>query len=296
MRHRSPRALATLICTFAAFALLPSAGSAAVVGIGESSPSMFSDPAFAQLKVHEARLLVPWDVATARSERPTLATDTAWLKAARASRVTPLVSFGGIGNYIPSVGKYTSAVRAFLHRFPTVKRYAAWNEPDWPYRSISRHPRLAASFFNALHRQCHGCVVLAGDVFLAAKQLGPWLRSYRAGLRYRPAGWALHDYYDVRSHSTAQLRVMMSLTTGPIWLDEISGVERRGHWQYRNQSAAAAARDERFLFSLAHRLRRISRIYHYEWQGVTSAGWDSGLISPTGAKRPAYYVVKAAAR
>jgi hypothetical protein len=183
-----------------------------------------------------------------------------------------------------------------MHRFPAVKQYTAWNEPDWAYRSLSRRPKLAASFFNALHRQCHGCVVLAGDVFLPAKQLGPWLRSYRAGLRYRPAGWALHNYQDVRTHTTAQLRVLMSLTSGPIWLDEISGVERRGHWQYRNQSAAAAGRDESFLFSLARRFRRVTRIYHYEWQGVTGAGWDSGLISPTGGKRPAYYVLKAAAR
>jgi hypothetical protein len=295
MRHRSRRSLATMLCTFAALALVPSAAGAVVVGIGDSSPAMFSQPAFTQLKVHEARLLVPWDVAVSRFELSTLASDIAWLNAAKASHVTPLVSFGGIGNYIPSVAKYTSAVRAFIRRFPAVKRYTAWNEPDWPYRSISRHPRLAASFFNALHRQCSRCVVLAGDVFLDAKHLKPWLRSYRAGLRYRPAGWALHDYYDVRSHTPAQLRVMMSLTSGPIWLDEISGVLRRGHWKYRNQSAAAAARDERFLFSLARRYRRVSRIYHYEWQGVSTAGWDSGLIAPNGSKRPAYFVFKAAA-
>jgi hypothetical protein len=88
---------------------------------------------------------------------------------------------------------------------------------------------------------------------------------------------------------------MMKLTRGPIWLTEISGVERRGHWQYRNQSAAAAGRDEQFLFSLPHRFHRVARIYHYQWKAVPSAGWDSALISASGRPRPAYYVLKRAA-
>jgi hypothetical protein len=296
MVFRCTRSIAVLICAFAALAVVPSAGSAVVVGVGDPGPSMFSDPSFAALNVHEARTFVPWDVATKRSQHGTLQTTTTWLQAASAAGVTPLVSFGGDGNYVPTVAQYTNAVRAFLHRFPAVTRYTAWNEPDWPYRSLSRHPRLAASYFNALHQQCHGCVVLAGDVFLPAGGLGPWLRSYRAGLRYQPAGWALHNYHDVRTHTTGQLQTLLGLTSGPVWLDEISGVERRGHWQFPNQSDAAAARDERFLFSLPRRFHRVSRIYHYEWQGVSTAGWDSGLIAPNGSKRPAYFVVKSAAR
>ena len=66
---------------------------------------------------------------------------------------------------------------------------------------------------------------------------------------------------------------------------------RRGHWQYRNQSAAAAAQDEQYLLSLSKRYHRIARIYHYEWQGNGSAGWDSGLIAPNGRTRPAYTVL-----
>jgi hypothetical protein len=69
-------------------------------------------------------------------------------------------------------------------------------------------------------------------------------------------------------------------------------VLRRGHWQYANQSANSAARDEQFLLSMTKRYRRISRIYHYQWQGTTSAGWDSGLIDPTGHTRPSYTLVR----
>jgi hypothetical protein len=91
---------------------------------------------------------------------------------------------------------------------------------------------------------------------------------------------------------------MLRFTSGPIWLTEISGVERRGHWQYPNQSAKAAANDEKFLFSLPQRFHRVARIYHYEWQGTKPSpdtGWDSGLLYPNGTPRPAYYVVAKAA-
>ena len=131
--------------------------------------------------------------------------------------------------------------------------------------------------------------VLAGDVYLpatgtrtidhAVATLGPWLHAYIKGLHHRPAGWALHDYTEIRARNTSQLRTLMSMTSGPIWLDETGGVLRRGHWQYRNQSAAAAARDEQFLLSLTKRYHRIARIYHYEWNGTVSAGWDSGTGS-----------------
>ena len=70
------------------------------------------------------------------------------------------------------------------------------------------------------------------------------------------------------------------------------------YWQYRNQSAAAAGRDEKFLFSLPSRFHRVVRIYHYQWQGTRPSpqtGWDSGLLYPNGTPRPAYYVLAQAA-
>lgn len=288
------KALLILAATLACAVAVPSAASALVVGIGDQSSAMFSSPAFRKLHVREARLVVAWNIAVASSQRSALAATKGWLGAAKAAGVTPMIAFTGNGNYIPTVAQYTAAVRAFIKRFPSVARYTPWNEPDWVYRSLSRQPLLAASFFNALVRSCRGCLVLAGDLYLPAKQLGPWLRAYEKGLRFHPAGWALHNYYDVRTHTTSQLQTMLRLTSGPIWLDEISGVERRGHWQYPNQSAAAAGRDEAFLFSLPRRFPRISRIYHYQWRAAPSAGWDSGLLAPNGTARPAYSVVERA--
>jgi hypothetical protein len=241
--------------------------------------------------------MVFWNVAVMRNKRPLRATRR-WVQAAEAAGVQPMISFAGNGNYIPSVKVYTAAIKAFLRDFPQVKVFTPWNEPDWIYRpALANHPSLAAGYFNALARWCHGCTIVAGDVYRPVNQgLASWVRAYARGLHHRPAAWALHPYDDVRSHTTGQIRAFQRVTRGPIWLTEISGVERRGHWQFKNQNVFAANRDERYLFALPKRFHRITRIYHYQWQGLPHAPWDSGLIGPRGQPRPAYNTVRSAAQ
>ena len=269
------------------------------VGIGDNNPAMFSQPKFTALHPQTARVIVFWNVATIRN-KAYLDYARSWINAAQADGVQPLVSFGGNGNYIPTVAQYTSAVKAFIRDFPTVKLYTAWNEPDWIYRSLSRNPGLAASYFNALVRVCRGCTIAAGELYRPVTDgLGSWLRAYKRGLRYRPKVWALHPYDDVRGHKTAQIQTLERyIGHSQIWLTEISGLLRRGHWGFPNQSPAGANRDERFLFALPKRFHNITAIYHYQWQGTApgpNTGWDSGLLGPQGAPRPAYWTVKNAA-
>jgi Glycosyl hydrolase catalytic core len=295
VRIRLARPLTALLCLAAfATAAAPATATALTVGISDDTVAMFSQPDFTSVNISTARYLVSWNAAVTKNHQA-LDQARAWINAAKQAGVTPLISFGGNGNYIPSVPVYTAAIKAFVRDFPSVKLYTPWNEPDWIYRSLSRKPGLAASYFNVLVQNCHHCTIVAGDVYQPAKQLGPWLRAYRKGLRYRPAAWALHNYDDVRTHTTSQLRTMESLTSGPIWLTEISGVERRGHWPYPNQGVFAAARDENFLFSLPKRFHRVTRIYHYQWQALPWIGWDSGLIGPAGVPRPAYWTLANAA-
>ena len=288
------------------------AAGAVVIGIGDQSPATFSDPRFLALGITTAREIVPWDVVTRRADRGDLAAFRVWLRAAERAKVTPLISFGAdftnpAANYVPTVSQYKTAVKAFIKEFPQLKLYTAWNEPDFVYRSLAHNPALAANYFNVLFELCHHCTVLAGDVYLptvgavpssarrsffnGVPSLAPWLRAYVRGLHHRPSGWALHDYTEVRGRNTLQLRTLMSMTSGPIWLDETGGILRRGHWWYRNQSATAAAKDEQFLLSLPRRFPRIARIYHYEWKGAATAGWDSGLIGPNERPRSAYTVL-----
>jgi hypothetical protein len=300
------RVIVSIVCAVGFGAAVPVSAGAVVIGIGDSNQAMFSDPHFAALGVKTARDVVPWDVVTRRADRGDLADFRAWLSAAEAANVTPLISFGAdftnpAANYVPTVAQYKTAVRAFLKAFPQIKTYTAWNEPDFSYRHLARTPGLAANYFNALYEMCRHCTVLAGDVYLPATgtavidhsvaTLRPWLRAYVKGIHHRPAGWALHDYTEVRGRNTSQLRILMSMTSGPIWLDETGGVLRRGHWKYHNQSATAAARDEQFLLSLSKRFHRIARIDHYQWQANPLAGWDSGLLAANGRPRPAYSVL-----
>jgi len=268
---------------------------------------MFSSPLFNSLKIHQARLVVEWNAAVLR-DHSALNYARTWINAAQADGVQPLIDFqadgGNAGNYIPPLNVYSAAVKAFVRDFPSVKQYIAWNEPDWIYRSLSRNPKLAAEYYNALVAICgKGCTVVAGDLYLDAGHLGAYVRAYRRWLHPRPRVWALHPYDDVQGHTTKQIQVMLANISGAqLWLTEISGVVRRGHWHGNHiltQSTAKQAADEKFLFSLPHRFPRITRIYHYQWQGTTpspSNGWDSGLLNPNGTPRPAYGIVKAAAR
>jgi polysaccharide biosynthesis protein PslG len=306
MSKRMSRVMVSIVCAIGFGAAVPAASAAVTIGIADQSPAMFSDPHFAALGIKTARYVVPWDVITRRADRPDLAAFRAWLGAAQADNVSPLISFGAddtnpAANYVPTVRQYKKAVKAFLKDFPQIKTYTAWNEPDFSYRKLAREPALAANYFNALYEMCHHCTVLAGDVYLpatgtkyiahAVATLAPWLHAYIKGLHHRPAGWALHDYTEIRAHNTSQLRILLSMTKGPVWLDETGGVLRRGHWKYHNQSAGAAARNERYLLSLTRHFHRIARIYHYEWGANPSAGWDSALIGPNDRPRPAYNVL-----
>jgi hypothetical protein len=299
MVHRLTRFLLPLTCVLALAAAPAAAGAKVIIGIGDQNAGTFSDHWFTRLNLPVARRMADWNTAVMRNKTE-LHDVQAWVKAAIAAGVQPMISFTGdtgtTSSYVPTPSQYAAAVKAFMTAVPQVRTYTPWNEPDWVYRPrLARNPALAAAYYNVLIRYCKGCTVAAGDLYLPTPQLGPWIRAYARHLAARPRAWALHNYYDVRTHSTSQLRTLQSLTSGQIWLTEISGVLHRGHWQFRNQSPNAAARDEAFLFSLPRRFPRIARIYHYQWRADPRAGWDSGLLGPGGKPRPAYWTVAKAA-
>jgi hypothetical protein len=300
---RPARLLLLLGCLCATtFGVASTAGARLTVGVSDNGAWMFSSNSFQRLHLKTARMMVAWNAAVTRNH--SLLNETrAWVRAAEADHVQPMISFqapGGVaGNHVPSVSEYRNAIRAFIRDFPSVKVYTPWNEPDFIYRGLARNPGLAAQYFNVLIRWCHHCTIVAGDVYRPAWDgLASWVRAYKRGLHARPAAWALHPYDDVRTHTKAQiLAFIRAIGRGShIWLDEISGVERRGHWPWPNQSPNAADKDERFMFVLPKIFHQITRIYHYQWQAVPAAGWDSGLLGPQGKPRPAYWTFANAAK
>jgi hypothetical protein len=301
MLKRLARPLLPLICLTAfAAAALPATAGAVTVGISDNNVALFSNFYFQRLNITQARDIVVWDAAVLKN-KSALNSAKEWVAAAKRDGVNPLITFTSdpSGVHVPSLAQYTTAVRAFMKDVPSVKTYSSWDEPDWIYLPLSHEPSLAAGYFNVMSKYCKGCTILAGDFYLpAGSQLKNYIIDYKRALHYKPKVWALHNYYDVREHNANQLRLLQSLTSGQIWLDEISGVLRRGHWQFKNQSAAAAAKDETYLFTLPKKYHRVTRIYHYQWFGTNpgaDTGWDSGVLNPNGTPRPAYNVIAKAA-
>jgi hypothetical protein len=155
---------ATVIALPAAvLAVAMPARGADVVGIADQSPAMFAHPAFQALDVRVSRLIVSYDAVMRHTFE--VADIDAWMAAAAASHVQPLVAFNySRGCYVdgrrrvhglcrtPTVKRYRRAVRAFRLRYPKVSVYTAWNEANHRSQPTYKRPGLAAAYYGALRK------------------------------------------------------------------------------------------------------------------------------------------------
>jgi hypothetical protein len=262
-----------------------------IVGMGDQDPGFLSKPLFARLRIKHARLIASYDTVDVSFDRDLA---DAWLAAAAKGDIEPFVAFGhsrktGRQHHLPSVAEYRRAVRAFLQRYPRVKLFAAWNEPNNQSQPTDKNPRRAAEFTNALKDECPDCTVIAGDV-LDEPDAPQWLTTYARFLKAKPAAWGIHDYSATNRFDPQRLQKVMAVVQGPIWLTETGGVAKFGKafpYDLRRQASAM-----RYLFELASRERRIRRVYLYNWTGAPrDARFDAGLTNPDGSPRPAYDIV-----
>jgi hypothetical protein len=265
------------------------------LGIGEQQTRMFEDPRFAALGIEHVRIVAAYDVACRPGpERSYL---DAWLAAARRAGTRPLVGFSfstrrGQRWRLPSYRTFLRCFRAFRARYPHVRDFNPWNEPNHSSQPTFRHPKKAAGFYNAMRRACPTCNVAAGDV-LDWSHLVRWLERYRAHLRGRPRLWSMHNYVDVnrpRTWRRSGTRTVLRLTRGRLWITETAGVVRSRRYSGYDEERAAAA--TRRMFAFARRSRRIARMYAYQWQASCDPRtWDSGWLRADGEARPSYRVV-----
>jgi hypothetical protein len=270
-------------------------------GISDDSPATFSDPRFHWLRMHNARLIVAWDVMYRRGE---LAWREEWLKAAEAAGVKPLVVFTADPkhpHWLPSASVYGKAVRLFVRSHPWVHNYTPWDEENHYLQPTAHNPKRAAQYYNVLAAHCSSCAITAADV-LDEGNMASWIERF---LRYanHPPIWGLHNYLDLNHGSHSQTARFLRMVPGEVWFTETGGLvwryERASHrFLFRGEGYAsrAAAR----LVGLASLSKRIRRIYYYQWRvpvtlsqakrhrGVT---WDSGLIDPDCKPRPAFNVI-----
>jgi hypothetical protein len=218
----------------------------------------------------------------------------AWWAAAKAARVEPLVAFNHSRHAgpAPTLAEYRKNIIAFRDRYPWVKLITAWNEPNHKSQPTWDNPQLAAGYYNQALTVFPDARIVAGDVLDQSNAL-TWLRTYRTYVYKHPQLWGIHDYGDAnhfRPYATSVTSKLVTYLPGEIWLTETGGiVNLPTSWPYDVDRAARAVQH---TFELAEGSPRITRVYLYNWYGVTDPTlWDSGLVAADGTPRPALSVV-----
>ena len=276
---------------------LPAGSTALIVGIGDQQPSMFHDPRFQALGIRYARLSIGWNALESRAQSKALA---AWLSAARADRVQPLITFEqsrirGRHKRLPTPAQLARQFRELRARYPWVSDYATWNEADYCGQPTCHRPGLVASYYTAMHRACPGCDVLGAEL-LDEPNMVAWVRRFQLALHGEPAIWGLHNYIGANRLQTASTQALLGATHGQIWFTETAGLvaRRDRHSHAFPESARHAAKVTSFVFDRLARLSpRVTRVYLYQWQAGNARreSWDSALIAANGRPRPAFAVL-----
>jgi hypothetical protein len=287
LRNTLARCLLAAAAAVVAVVVVPGVASAAVrIGIADNKPAMFSDPRFAALRIGAVRIDVRWDVL--RDPGATAQLD-AWMAGAQRAGARPLVTFDrspARPRYTPSAGQLVAALRGLRARYPFVSEFSTWNEAN-----ISKQPAIVARWYRALSAACRSCLVLGADL-LDRANVGTWARRFVRAARRQPPVWGLHNYVGANRLTTQTTMQLLRAVGGRVWFTETGGLVGR-----RNASSvplpaspARAARVTRYIFDrLATLSPRIERVYVYNWnmEPTSPATWDSALIGPDGAERPA---------
>jgi hypothetical protein len=190
------RTLLALLCTIGSLFAAPAlAGAHPLVGIGENTTAIFSDPRFLALGITQVRDDIAWNALSVPRARADLA---AWLGDAQADGLTPLITFDHVvGNVrteqrLPSVAQFSRAFLKFRKLYPWVTDFETWDEANFYLEGTAFAPKRAAQFYLALRRDCPSCTILASDLLDVPKDGGrpdgqvgrrvhP-LRAYAAGV------------------------------------------------------------------------------------------------------------------
>jgi hypothetical protein len=300
------KCVSILVTASIALAVVPATSSGLQMGIGDNSSRMFGQPLYLALHTKVSRYVAPYDVA----DRPRdLAAVNAWITAADAHHVQPFIAFyhsRARPNDLPSVAKYTLAVKRFIALHPQITVYSAWNEAnrgratkspgDGSFRGPD--PRHAAGYYLALKNACSKCTVVGLDV-LDSTNIASTIRYIRAFQRYArgrlPTIWGLHNYSDTNRFRSAGTRAVLATVRGQLWLTETGGVVKFGS-EFPNHHGAGLKRAKQaltYMFRLAASNHRITRLYIFDWFGGTSSvRFDAGLVDRKGKPRPGYAVVR----
>jgi hypothetical protein len=293
------RPLAALCCVAAIALAVPTASSAAEIGIGDQQAAMFSNPLFEALDVPIVRYIAPYD---AMAHGIDARAADAFIKAAQLSGKQVLVAFYHsryTPEKMPSRGAYVSAVRRFIQAFPYVREYQPWNEANRgtvPGAFESPTAKQAATYYMALRQTCSGCTVTGLDL-LDGQNMAPslaYLKQFQRYAKPAPTIWGLHNYSDTNRNSMSRTKAFLKAVRGQVWLTETGGIVQFGsNFPGGSKGQARAAKALKLMFKIADSNSRIKRLYIFQWTGSgRSARFDAGLTNPDGTARPGYRIVQ----
>lgn len=263
-------------------------------GAAALSPAdIYADPRAMALQPTITRFVADFDVAlTPGPERDQL---DAWYATGQKRALAMLVSFQAFGRPAPASAAYRAGLAAFRARYPQVLEWAPMNEANYRTQPTARNPRLAASYARIARSVCPPCTLVQGTILTVGDDVGYARALYRA----LPASertrmiWGLHAYGGSnRGNSQRIVRFLRNVPEGRIWITEAAAWAQFAppKWPL-NLERQATATAIVFRQALAG-WPRITRLYWYEWSGSDEPGarWDSGLVGPSGAARPALAV------
>ncbi len=304
-----------LIAVLALLAVPAAAQAKLTVGIAENNPGMFDDPLFDQMGAKHARLVVSWNVATARNDEINRVIH--YLQLAQLRGVTPLVTFehargdATICNRrknrkkaqckLPTAKQYEKSLRAFKKLFPQVRNVVAWNEINHFTQPTYKSPKAAAKFTTIARKVFKGGTVVVADILDQADNVRAKRPTFRSTTRYIKAFrkaykgprsiCGIHNYSDTnRFRSTGTKAIIKALGCKQIWLTEAGGLYKFVGYK-ANQSRQLKA--TKYMFKVAKANKKIKRAYVYSWFGAPrSARFDSGIVGTDGKPRKAFAEVR----
>jgi hypothetical protein len=281
--------------------IAPCAAQGLAFGLADQNAETFADARVGALDLSEARLVVPYDAAL--TDPLSVAR---WLTAVRAAGLRPQIAFSRRRGddcprspcMLPTRAEYATAVRAFVRRFPSVRRYTTWNEANHRAQPTAEHPAAVAGYYRALKAACPRCAVVAGDVLDAGNYRG-WLAAFLRASPRAPRLWGLHDYGDVTYDRTTGIRTILATVGGHVWITESGGIVAIRDAEGRSLLAVGerdAARAVTRAFSIARAYPRVTLLDIYQWRAAPLDRFDSGLVRPDGSSRLSYFAALRARR
>ncbi|MEY2516992.1 MAG: hypothetical protein QOJ89_4350, partial [bacterium] len=164
------RRLSLLPLLVLALLAVPASASAVNVrvGIGDQSPTMFTNANYEALNLKITRYFIEWNAITDPVE---LAKADKFVAAARASGVKVLMHIStadikASSPKLPSVSAYRTRVGALIKRYKPlgVTEWGAWNEANHKTQPTAKSPAAAAKFYIQMRKLCTGCTIVALDV------------------------------------------------------------------------------------------------------------------------------------